>query len=382
MHTRLERRLISLGTLLIATAVTLAGCSSTRTLTRAATSGQPGATAAATRKKPPLEGLLDMGVQTPYQTGQPFPVTDPSTLDSYAGAFAGIVVNESWSQLEPAPGIERWQPLDQSLAAVAAWNRRHASTPLGVKLRIFAGRSAPEWVKTRSGTVTILVHGQPATIGRWWTPPFEAAWHAFQLALAARYDADPLVQQVSVSSCSSSTGEPFVVSGAHLSQVNLAKAGWSPAAEEQCLSRALSDYSGWKRTPVTFAFNPLPTRHGPDSTFMDEMMRDCASSAAHGGPTCIVGNNDLSPEIASTRYSGPAVSEIARLENSATPPVVYFQTSGARLGCQTIATGLGYHARSIELWPPRGSYRGFSVESAATLRRWNRAVRGGEQLRC
>jgi len=323
-----------------------------------------------------------MGVQTPYQTGQPFPVADPSSLGPYAGAFAGIVVNESWSQLEPAPGVERWQPLDQSLAAVAAWNRSHPSTPLGVKLRVFAGRSAPAWVRSRSGTVTVLVHGQLVTIGRWWTPPFEAAWHSFQLALAARYDDDPLVRQVSVSSCSSSTGEPFVVSGAQLSQVNLAKAGWTVTAQEHCLSRALSDYSGWKRTPVTFAFNPLPTSHGPDSSFMVELMRACESSAAHGGPTCIVGNNDLSPEIASAKYSGPAVSEIARLESGAAPPTVYFQTSGARLGCETIATGIGYHARSIELWPPRGAYQGFTVESPATLARWNRAVRGGELLSC
>jgi hypothetical protein len=71
-----------------------------------------------------------MGIQTPYQTGQPFPVTDPSTLDAYAGAFIGI--DESLSQLEPEKGVEPWGPLDQSLAAVAAWNAAHPLTPLSV----------------------------------------------------------------------------------------------------------------------------------------------------------------------------------------------------------------------------------------------------------
>lgn len=340
--------------------------------------------AATQGEKPQLRGLIDMGIQTPYQTGQPFPITDPSTLDAYAGAFSGIVVNESWSQLEPEPGVEHWGPLDQSLAALAAWNAAHASTPLGVKLRIFAGRSAPAWVTSQSGTVDLTVHKarDQVTVGKWWTPAFESAWHSFQLALATRYDADPLVRQVSVSSCSSSTGEPFVVSGALISQANLKAAGWSPQAQEQCLSGALADYSGWKHTPITFAFNPLPTGQGPDATFMDQMMGDCAGSASRGGPQCIVGNNDLSPNIADSKYSGPAVAQIQHLQTGANPPVVYLQTDGARLECTTIASGLTYHARSIELWPPNGNYPGFRTQSATTLAQWNQALIAGTSLTC
>ena len=324
--------------------------------------------------KPALIGLIDMGVQTPYQTGQPFPVTDPSTLDAYAGAFSGIVVNETWSQLEPAAGVEKWGPLDESLAAVAAWNAAHPAAPLGVKLRIFAGHSAPSWVTAESGLVTIVVHGRRVTLGRWWTPPFESAWHAFQQALAARYDANPLVRQVSVSSCSSSTGEPFVVSGARISQTNLKAAGWTIQAQEQCLAGALEDYSGWKHTPITFAFNPLPMPSGPDATFMDHEMSACAASASKGDPKCIVGNNDLSPFIADAKYSGPAVAQISKLLAGPNPPLVYFQTSGARVVCQTINTGLSYHASSIELWPPNGNYRGFGSQSARTLSEWNKAL--------
>ena len=332
--------------------------------------------------KAPLDGLIDMGVQAAYQNGQPFPVTDPGALDAYAGAFSGIVVNESWSQLEPRPGAEQWGPLDESLAAVSAWNAAHASTPLGVKLRVFAGRSAPAWVTSVSGTVTISVHGREVTVGKWWTASFEAAWHAFQQALAARYDSDALVRQVSVSSCSSSTGEPFVVSGALLSQDDLKAAGWSPQAQQQCLSGALSDYSGWKRTPVTFAFNPLPTSQGPDATYMDQLMSQCAASASADGPQCIVGNNDLSPDVAGARYSGPAVAQIDRLAAGAHPPAVYFQTVGAQVSCQAIAAGLAYHARSIELWPPNGNYRGFSLEREATLAQWNQALIAGTTLSC
>lgn len=325
-----------------------------------------------------------MGIQTPYLTHQPFPTTDPSALDAYAGAFSGIVVNESWSQLEPKMGVERWRPLDQSLAAVSSWNAAHPSTPLGVKLRIFARQSAPAWVTAQSGTVDLTVHRalDHVTVGKWWTSSFESAWHAFQLALAARYDTNPLVRQVSVSSCSSSTGEPFVASGALVSQAHLRAAGWTPQAQERCLSGALADYSGWKHTPITFAFAPLPPGRRTDTTFMDRIMGDCAASASRGGPECIVGNNDLSPTIADTKYSGPVVAEIQRLEATVNPPAVYFQTNGTRLECQTIATGLAYHAQSIELWPPNGHYPGFSTQSAATLARWNRALIAGTRVTC
>lgn len=349
---------------------------------RSSASVATGGTTVPQGEKPPLVGLIDMGIQTPYQTGQPFPVTDPSMLDAYAGAFSGIVVNESWSQLEPAPGVESWGPLDQSLAAVSSWNEAHPSTPLGVKLRIFAGRSAPAWVTSQSGTVTIEVHGNRVSVGKWWTPPFETAWHAFQGALARRYDSNPLVRQVSVSSCSSSTGEPFVVSGAPLSQADLKSAGWTLQAQEQCLSGALSDYSGWKHTPVTFAFNPLPTSQGPDATFMDQMMRDCAASVSGGGPKCIMGNNDLSPNVANARYSGPAIAQIQHLQSGDTAPTVYFQTVGARLECQTISTGMAYHAESIEVWPPNGHYPGFSAQNATTLTRWNQALMSGLPPTC
>ena len=383
MTTRTSSRLLRPATTVLLGALLLAACGGTSSGAPPGTRGPTSTPSTpAPRQKPPLLGLLDMGVQTSYQRGQPFPPTDPSGLDAYAGAFGGIVVNEAWSQLEPTAGSEQWGPLDQSLAAVSSWNASHPTTPLGVKLRIFAGRSAPGWVTAESGTVTIVVHGRPVTVGRWWTPPFEAAWHAFQQALAARYDPDPLVRQVSVSSCSSSTGEPFVVSGARTSQANLAAAGWSIGAQEQCLDGALSDYSGWKRTPITFAFNPLPTPTGPDTTLMDQVMQECAASAAHDGPQCIVGNNDLSPTVATSAYSGPTIAQIQRLEAGVDPPTVYFQTSGSRLTCQTISTGLGYHARSIEIWPPDGNYRGFAVQRAATLTQWNRALISGTSLSC
>lgn len=333
--------------------------------------------------KEPLTGLIDMGIQTAYQSGQPFPTTDPSVLDPYAGDFAGIVVNESWSQLEPSPGIENWAPLDQSLAAVAAWNNAHPSTPLGVKLRIFAGYGAPAWVVAASGPpVSLQTAGGQKTIGEWWTTPFRQAWSAFQHSMAARYDSDPLVRAVSVSSCSSSTGEPFVVSGAPQSQKALAAAGWTPQAQESCLDGALADYSGWVHTQIDFAFNPLPTPSGPDTAFTDQVMQACAASGSAGGPVCVLGNNDVSP-VAPSGRSGPAYSEISALEQQNQDRLpVYFQTAGPNVDCSYISTAIAYHASAVELWPPNFGYQGFAAVPAATLGQWNRALQGSGSPGC
>jgi len=329
--------------------------------------------------KPPLTGLIDMGVQNAYQQGAPFPTTDPSTLDAYAGAFGGIVVNEAWSQLEPSFGVEDWAPLDRSLAAVRTWNAQHPSTPLGVKLRIFAGYSAPLWVVRESGPPVTIESGRhrllTRTMGRWWTAAFRRAWHGFQRALAARYDTNPLIRAVSVSSCSSITGEPFVVSARPATRLALRAAGWTVQRQESCLEGALSDYSGWTHTEVTFAFNPLLTASGPDAAFTIRIMQECAASKASGGPDCVLGNNDLSAAAPNEKGPAPVYSEIAALvARGPRPPSVYFQTVGAGVDCQAMAVAAEHHAGSVELWPPNAGYRGFAAIPVATLAGWNQAL--------
>ena len=336
--------------------------------------------------KPPLTGLLDMEDQTPYQNDQPFPTTNLSQLNGYAGDFDGIVVNESWSQLEPQNGVYNWTPLNQSLNAVAAWNKQHASNLLGVKLRIFAGQSAPIWVLQASSTVAIDVHGVSKEIGRWWTPPFMSAWHNFQQALAQEYDSNPLVRAVSVSSCSSSTGEPFVVSGAIISQRNLQAAGWTIEAQDNCLSNALNDYSGWKQTQITFAFNPLYSASSSQVSFMDKMMQMCAKSQSDGGPDCVLGNNDLSPNPL-TSSSGPAYSEISQIVKSNPNTSVYFQTAGPNYGnltqdCQALQQATSYNATSVELWPGNSPNLGFHLIPSSTLASWNHSLATHSQITC
>ncbi len=112
------------------------------------------------------------------------------------------------------------------------------------RLRVFAAYAAPSWAKSLDGTpITVpkTANNTGGTLGQWWKPNYRAAWTALQQALAARYDNNPVLHEVAVSSCSSLTAEPFVIGGI---VVPLAKAdGWSTAVQQTCLDGAFDDYS-------------------------------------------------------------------------------------------------------------------------------------------
>ncbi len=334
-----------------------------------------------------LTGLLDMGVQSAYQRDVPFPTVDLSTITPYAGAFGGIVVNENWLQLEPSPGKEVWTDLDSSLTAVRQWNATHPTTPLGVKLRIFGGYAAQSWAKTLGGPpITIVTKGVPRTYGRWWTTPYGAAWSRFQYALAARYDSDPLVRAVSVGSCATLTGEPFVINLSPPAVRVMESAGWTPQAQQHCLDDALADYSGWRHTPVTFAFNPYRTitnGHAVlDQSVTDEVMTACADSRRNGGPDCVLGNNALS-DSSTTGRPAAIYTQIDSLWQSTPGHVsVYFQTVGAGVDCTALNIAIAHHATAVELWPPNLGYRGFAAISTTDLDAWDNALRNAQPLVC
>ena len=102
--------------------------------------------------KPLLVGLIDKGSEASYHLGQPYPVVDLSGVAAQSGVFGGVVVNQTWEQLEPTQGTFNFSTLDASLAAVTAYNSKHANAPIGVRLRVFAAFVAPAWAKSLDGT--------------------------------------------------------------------------------------------------------------------------------------------------------------------------------------------------------------------------------------
>ena len=328
--------------------------------------------------KPQLSGLIDKGSEAQYRDGTPYPVVDLTDVAAQSPAFAGIVVNQTWSQLEPSPGQFDFRTLDSSLAAVTTYNAQHAAAPLGVRLRVFAAYAAPDWAKSLDGPPITVPANLPAntggTLGQWWKPGYRSAWAGLQQALASRYDSNPVLREVAVSSCSSLTAEPFVIGG---EVVALAEAdGWTTADQQSCLDGALSDYAPWSHTSIYYPMNPLLG----DQTITTEVMQRCAKSAATGGPSCILANNDLSPISATTGGSAPVYTEMSTLwsaSGSKTPIALQMDGPSSATYCAAIGVAVSYHAESVELWPAAPGQPGFTTVPTATLSALSNALRSG-----
>ena len=319
-------------------------------------------------------GLFDKGSSTPYQLNAAFPTTPTAELSGYAAAFTGIVVNQTWAQLEPAEGQEDFTSLDASLAAVTAYNQANPSHPLTVKLRVFGGFTAPAWAKSLDGP-PITVAGdtsRPAggTLGRYWLADYEQQWTDLQSALAQRYDRDALVSQVAVTSCNTASAEPFILDGTIITA--LTAAGWTEDDQAQCVESALAGYSAWQRTPVDFTMNEVPL-----AGVTQAIVTQCAETAVTGQlPLCILDNHGLTDTVTTGQTTLYASFDAAWQSYDGAVPVD-FQTlspNGIDL-CAAVAIAVAHHAESVELWPPGTGFSGFDQYTPAQLTAWSQALR-------
>src|ERR1700730_1190959 len=127
-------------------AALLAGCgeSPSPSSTPSATPAPPGPAPLAL--KPILRGLLD-------RSGTP-----PA---GFTGSLAGFVVNVHWNDLQPTSGAEiaSGNAIDNAITEVRSLNATEHHH-LGLKIRIFAGVWAPDWVKSLGGSPIPITNPQ------------------------------------------------------------------------------------------------------------------------------------------------------------------------------------------------------------------------------
>jgi hypothetical protein len=348
--------------LAVAACILLAACSSAVSTTPVPAISTPVIVTTGTPKIP-LRGLIDMQDISWHNTDNGQPAFDIANAQKFPGLLGGIVINATWSQMQPASGgAVNFSATDAALAQITAYNAANASTPLGVKLRIYGGSNAPLWAKNLTGgPITIYRNpagcsGQtdtcPLTVGPFWTPQYIADWRSFQAAVAAKYDSNPLIVAVAVTSCAAQTDEPFVVSSGPISKANLGAAGYNDTAEQSCLTNATADYSAWANTDIDFTFNSYNKFSGGlDTAFTQSVMTACRNLA---GSRCVLDNHALQT---------PLTSDVAVYTDiAAMGGLINFQTqSPEAMGCiwpETITQGLILGARAIEIWPA-ANFQGF-----------------------
>lgn len=306
-----------------------------------------------------LRGLIDMQDISWHNVDNATPPPfDIANVDNFPGLFGGVVVNAAWNEMQPtAGGAVDFSYVDAAINAVQNYNSANPSAPIGIKLRIYGGSNAPTWAKNLpGGPITIYrnpagCNGKtdtcPLTVGPFWTQAYIADWRAFQVAVANKYDTEPLIEAVAVTSCASQTDEPFVPTSGPVGKANLGAAGYSDTVEQACLTGAIDDYSAWKNTPVDFTFNIYSKfTGGLDPSFTQSVITLCRQKR---GSMCITDNHALSAPIG-TATPDPEYAMI----QSAGPPINFQTQSPAGMQClwtQTIGQGIAYGARAIEVWP-------------------------------
>jgi hypothetical protein len=340
-----------------------------------------------TSVKPQLHGLLFMGNLGFLQHDELEPRNSLDEIQSVpAGIFDGIVVNITWAQLQPAPDAFVTAALDNALADVRAYNERYPQTPLGVKLRVWQS-SSPDWVKHLGGEPVKIIQKKRNNpnihtkyLGRFWSTAYMQAWQRLQMQLANKYDSEPLIREVTDTSCSSLTDEPFILEGDAESIQNMLRAGFTDDAYRNCLIRSPSDYEGWRTTSIDRAFSPYRKIGGGRATGdLPLTLQIMLAFRQSLGQRAIVSNHALAmPESLSERGLMPVMDDIRKVG-----PPIEFQTAnpsapwlqGGQLDWdQAMNYGISLGASAIELWG-WGHSGGFTAIAPQKLQEWSAALK-------
>jgi hypothetical protein len=165
-----------------------------------------------------------------------------------------------------------------------------------------------------------------------------------------------MIGEVAITSCSSKTGEPFIIPNGTATIAALQAAGYTDAQMMSCLSGAYGDYAQWKLTPLDYTFNAFSgfdTGHDVENTVFPVQVMDAFRAAL--GTRGVIANHGLNDPL--TTDAMPIYAEFSNLYTEAqaqTPPAISpleFQTYGPTVDWPTVIPyGLTFHPTEIEVW--------------------------------
>lgn len=317
--------------------------------------------------KTPIKGLVSMGAyRFVADGGQPDNTLWP--LYRAPGIFGGIVIVATWAELQPSRGdIPHANTIDRALDAVRAYNNIYRDAPLAVKLRVWGGFEAPPWAMRLDGEQPVAItlkDKKTRTLGHPWRPEYRQAWRDFQKRLSTRYDNEPLIHEVAVTSCMTFTAEPFFIPNDQPALQQMLAAHFTNADYRACLKGAVEDYDGWTATRIEFPFNPFSEVDSSGRVtflldFTKDVMRDCRARLAE---RCTLDNHDLNVPPLNAVHA--LYDEMRKLGGP-----IEFQTFNETPDFYegTIAYGVGLGAGSIELWQ---DFKGFPDVPLEKLTQW------------
>jgi hypothetical protein len=269
---------------------------------------------------------------TPPPTPPPSPSIAPlvkglSTRGGFSADVDAAIVRAFWSDLQPSAygPIAHPNVIDSAIAH---------GTPF--RVRIMAGRYAPQWVKDL-GSVTItdpfLGSNESYVVPTWWTARYVSVYTDLITKLAAGYDGR--VPAFTMSGAATVCQEPFLhqLSSSATRSAVLA-AGWSTAAERDAFKQMIDAHTALKVSRTFMAINPGQTYdpatgawHLADVGYMKEITNYFVSTL---GRRAIVQNNSLNVTRATQQAGYVAMYDYMKQLHSTGVPIA-FQTAQTSL---------------------------------------------------
>jgi hypothetical protein len=327
----------------------------------------PDAASDATAKEP-IHGLVAMSplafLNNPSVDSTPN--NSMAEINAHPRVYVAAVINVTWAQIEPMRGTYVFDAIEDALATIATYNATYPAHPVVAKLRVYAGATSPSWLPpVAGGSVTITGLMNPITIPTFWTAAYKTEWQSVQQALAARYDADPRIAEVGMTSCMSVTAEPFFIPVDATSIAALHAAKFDDTQFQACLSGAMDDYAPWVLTPVDYSFNPFRATDGAKTVYEQSVTTAIMTAwRSTRGDLGVISNHDL--ECPLTSNLPPLYTELTALG----APMA-FQGFGPNITWPSaMALGFATGASEIEIFPTTAANGQASI-TLAQLKSWS-----------
>jgi hypothetical protein len=225
--------------------------------------------------KPLAEGLMSQGVQQKLW---------PSIVDVWNP-------NIEWRDIEPRRGVFRFSIIKNLI------HKARASGDV-MRLRIYAGRTAPKWTKRRFGKVAVYdpIDGVSAEVPRWWERGYMRAYARLQAKLAKAFDGNRTIRAVTISEPMTIYAEPFIRGlQDRRTRHNLLSTPYTKRKDKRAQIRAVRAHRVWKRTRQILTVNPWQYLNQDGSfgfrvRFTNRVMNICRHNF---GRRCILQNNSM-----------------------------------------------------------------------------------------
>ena len=264
--------------------------------------------------KPPIKGLLDRNRMP------------PAALHPY---FGGFVVNAYWKELQPSFDglLADNNVIDQAIRQI---RQTPSANHMKLKIRIFSGQYAPEWVKNL-GEGPVYVGDKYDGVGakavpRWWEDEYQAKYASLLEQLSARYDTVPEVAEFTISGCMTIYAEPLLRSVAlESNRVNLLRAGYTANKDMTAQRKTIRAHRVFRQTHSSIALNPYQyvTEEGEGVISLDSTVALLNEAYEVLRGKIVLGNNSLRIPLSylGPKYASMYAAMFAKNTN------VYFQTA-------------------------------------------------------